>query len=230
MHQGLAAYRLDGDNIRFGLNKDLGFSEKDRGENIRRIAEVCISKGFPFFLEFLYLAGSGWGWGWGCRGGPRTVWMLWGGVGRERGFGVFFRQGKGCGANVADRLMDDDNKKKVAFLFADSCTIALTSFISPYRSDRLLARSLHNERSISFVEVYVQVPLSVAEQRDPKGLYAKARKGEIKEFTGVSAPYEEPESAEVVVETAETSVEEAVKQIALYLEEKGLLGKGKSEV
>lgn len=76
----------------------------------------------------------------------------------------------------------------------------------------------------------MHVPLSVAEERDPKGLYAKARKGEIKEFTGVSAPYEEPESAEVVVKTAETSVEEAVKQIALYLEEKGLLGKGKSGI
>lgn len=74
----------------------------------------------------------------------------------------------------------------------------------------------------------MHVPLSVAEERDPKGLYAKARKGEIKNFTGVSAPYEEPENAEVVVKTAETSVEEAVKQIFLYLEKKGLLGKGKS--
>lgn len=74
----------------------------------------------------------------------------------------------------------------------------------------------------------MHVPLSVAEERDPKGLYAKARKGEIKDFTGVSAPYEEPENAEVVVKTAETSVEEAVKQIFLYLEKKGLLGKGKS--
>lgn len=115
-------------------------------------------------------------------------------------------------------------------MFADSCTIALTSFISPYRFDRLLARALHNERSIPFVEVYVHVPLSVAEERDPKGLYAKARIGEIKDFTGVSAPYEEPENAEVVVKTAGTSVEEAVKQIFVYLEEKGLLGKGKSGV
>lgn len=73
----------------------------------------------------------------------------------------------------------------------------------------------------------MHVPLSVAEERDPKGLYAKARKGEIKDFTGVSAPYEEPENAEVVVKTAETSVEEAVKQIFVYLEKKGLLGKGK---
>lgn len=76
----------------------------------------------------------------------------------------------------------------------------------------------------------MHVPLSVAEERDPKGLYAKARKGEIKDFTGVSAPYEEPENAEVVVKTAETSVEEAVKQIFIYLEEKGLLGKGKSGI
>lgn len=76
----------------------------------------------------------------------------------------------------------------------------------------------------------MHVPLSVAEARDPKGLYAKARKGEIKDFTGVSAPYEEPENAEVVVKTAETSVEEAVKQIFIYLGEKGLLGKGKSGV
>lgn len=74
----------------------------------------------------------------------------------------------------------------------------------------------------------MHVPLSVAEERDPKGLYAKARKGEIKDFTGVSAPYEEPENAEVIVKTAETSVEEAVKQIFVYLEKKGLLGKGKS--
>lgn len=73
----------------------------------------------------------------------------------------------------------------------------------------------------------MHVPLSVAEERDPKGLYAKARKGEIKDFTGVSAPYEEPKNAEVVVKTAETSVEEAVKQIFAYLEKKGLLGKGK---
>lgn len=153
LHLGLAAYRLDGDNVRFGLNKDLGFSEKDRGENIRRIAEV-------------------------------------------------------------------------ALLFSDSCTVTLTSFISPYRSDRALARTLHVSRSIPFIEIYVHVPLSVAESRDPKGLYAKARKGEIKEFTGVSAPYEEPEDAEIVVKSGETGVEEAVVKIVKYLEEKGLLAGG----
>ena len=115
---------------------------------------------------------------------------------------------------------------KVALLFSDSCTVTLTSFISPYRSDRALARTLHFSRSIPFFEIYVHVPLSVAESRDPKGLYAKARKGEIKEFTGVSAPYEEPEDADIVVKSGETGVEEAVVQIVKYLQEKGLLAKG----
>lgn len=108
---------------------------------------------------------------------------------------------------------------------ADSCTIALTSFISPYRSDRLLARTLHHSRSIPFVEVYIKIPLAVAEARDPKGLYAKARKGEIKDFTGISAPYEEPEDAEIVIRSESTGVAEAVAQIVEYLQGKGLLGK-----
>merc|ERR1711939_235484 len=130
LHLGLATYRLDGDNVRFGLNKDLGFSPKDREENIRRIAEV-------------------------------------------------------------------------AKLFADSCTIAITSFISPYRADRDLARKLHEaerpggEPGVPFVEVWIDVPVEVAEQRDPKGLYKKAREGKIPEFTGISAPYEEPLKPEI---------------------------------
>ena len=115
---------------------------------------------------------------------------------------------------------------QVALLFSDSCTVALTSFISPYRSDRATARELHASRSIPFIEVYVHVPLAIAESRDPKGLYAKARKGEIKDFTGVSAPYEEPENAEIVIKSGEKSVEEEVIQIVQYLEEKGLLVKG----
>ena len=114
----------------------------------------------------------------------------------------------------------------MALLFADSCTIALTSFISPYRSDRDQARQLHTSRSLPFIEIYVHIPLEVAEARDPKGLYAKARKGEIKEFTGVSAPYEEPEHAEIVIRSAETGVKEAVVQIVEHLEAKGLLRKG----
>ncbi|MCJ1259898.1 Adenylyl-sulfate kinase [Lignoscripta atroalba] len=171
LHLGLAAYRLDGDNVRFGLNKDLGFSEKDRGENIRRIAEV-------------------------------------------------------------------------AKLFADSSTIALTSFISPYRSDRALARSLHTptpasssntssssetETPLPFIEVFIDIPLSVAEERDPKGLYKKARAGQIPDFTGISAPYEEPEEPEIRIRSDLCSVEEAVVKIVDYLEGKGLLGQGEEK-
>lgn len=152
----MAAYRLDGDNVRFGLNKDLGFSEKDRNENIRRISEV-------------------------------------------------------------------------AKLFADSSTIAITSFISPYRADRDLARQLHaqsaqnDDEPIPFAEVYVDVPLEVAEQRDPKGLYKKARAGEIKEFTGISAPYEAPEKPEITIKTHENSVEECVAQIVAWLSAQGFV-------
>ncbi|KAM4059367.1 adenylyl sulfate kinase domain-containing protein [Hirsutella rhossiliensis] len=159
LHLGLAAYRLDGDNVRFGLNKDLGFSEQDRNENIRRISEV-------------------------------------------------------------------------AKLFADSSTVAITSFISPYRADRDLARQLHaasatqGDDPIPFVEVFVDVPLSVAEQRDPKGLYKKARAGEIKDFTGVSAPYEEPTSPEITIRTHESSVEDCVAQITAWLADKGYIKLG----
>ncbi|CAG61841.1 uncharacterized protein GVI51_L02101 [Nakaseomyces glabratus] len=144
LQKGLSAYRLDGDNIRFGLNKDLGFSEADRNENIRRISEV--SK-----------------------------------------------------------------------LFADSCTISITSFISPYRTDRDKARELHKEAGLRFIEVFVDVPLEVAEQRDPKGLYKKARQGIIKDFTGISAPYEEPASPELHLRTNEKSIEECAAIIYDYL-------------
>ncbi|KAJ2905081.1 Adenylyl-sulfate kinase [Zalerion maritima] len=156
LHLGLAAYRLDGDNVRFGLNKDLGFSEKDRNENIRRISEV-------------------------------------------------------------------------AKLFADSSTIALTSFISPYKADRKVARDLHegasqgSDDSIPFIEVYVDVPIEVAEQRDPKGLYKKARAGDIKEFTGISAPYEAPENPEIRIQTDRNSVEECVAQIVEWLQARELI-------
>ncbi|EDO19514.1 hypothetical protein Kpol_1018p45 [Vanderwaltozyma polyspora DSM 70294] len=144
LKKSLSAYRLDGDNIRFGLNKDLGFSEQDRNENIRRISEV--SK-----------------------------------------------------------------------LFADSCTIAITSFISPYRADRDRARKLHKEAGLRFIEVFVDVPIDVAEKRDPKGLYKKAREGVIKEFTGISAPYEEPLTPEIHINTATNSIEECVFRIFNYL-------------
>ncbi|KAL1883849.1 hypothetical protein VTK73DRAFT_7637 [Phialemonium thermophilum] len=156
LHLGLAAYRLDGDNVRFGLNRDLGFSERDRNENIRRIAEV-------------------------------------------------------------------------ARLFADSATIAITSFISPYRADRDAARRLHEQASpagddpLPFIEVFVDIPLEVAEQRDPKGLYKKARAGEIKDFTGISAPYEPPEKPEITIRTDQLSVEESVAKIVKYLAQQGLV-------
>lgn len=146
----LTAYRLDGDNVRFGLNKDLGFSEKDRNENIRRISEV-------------------------------------------------------------------------AKLFADSCTIALTSFISPYRKDRDEARKIHEQSNLPFIEVFVDVPLEVAEKRDPKGLYKKAREGLIKNFTGIDDPYEAPLRPEIHLHTEKQSVEECVQVIVAYLKEQGII-------
>ncbi|KAJ3112089.1 hypothetical protein HDU96_004958 [Phlyctochytrium bullatum] len=150
LHHRISAYRLDGDNIRFGLNKNLGFSPEDRTENIRRIGEV-------------------------------------------------------------------------AKLFADATTVALTSFISPYRADRDGARKLHEDAKIPFIEVFVDVPIEVAEERDPKGLYKKARAGQIKEFTGISAPYEAPLNPEVTVLNHNITVEEGVKQIMDYLLAKGLV-------
>ncbi|CUS06980.1 unnamed protein product [Tuber aestivum] len=168
LHNNISAYRLDGDNVRFGLNKDLGFSEGDRNENIRRIAEVP---------------------------SPPTLWT---------------------NGEIAPTT--------VSKLFADSSTIAITSFISPYIEDRIAARELHSE--IPFIEVHVDIPVSVAEQRDPKGLYKKARAGEIKDFTGISAPYEAPEYPEIRVQTDKVSVEEAVKIIVDYLQEKGLVKLG----
>ncbi|KAG9080663.1 Adenylyl-sulfate kinase [Ceratobasidium sp. 370] len=145
LHLRRFAYRLDGDNVRFGLNKDLGFSEKDRNENIRRIGEV--SK-----------------------------------------------------------------------LFADAAAVAITSFISPYRADRDLAREIHKKAGLAFVEVYIDAPLSVVEARDPKGLYKKARAGEIKDFTGISAPYEAPENPEIHIRTDELSVEDSVRKVVEYLQ------------
>lgn len=145
VNRGLNSYRLDGDNVRHGLNKNLGFSAEDRAENIRRIGEV-------------------------------------------------------------------------AKLFADSGCVALTSFISPYRADRELCRSLHHEGGLRFIEVFVDTPLDVCEERDPKGLYKKARAGQIADFTGISAPYEAPEQPEVVVDTAAASADECVDALVEYVE------------
>ncbi|WP_312094714.1 adenylyl-sulfate kinase [Niallia sp.] len=139
------SYVLDGDNIRFGINKDLGFSDEDRKENIRRIGEV--SK-----------------------------------------------------------------------LFVDSGQVVLTAFISPFREDRDRVRALLEENE--FVEVYIKCSIEACEARDPKGLYEKARKGIIKDFTGISSPYEEPLHPEIVVDTEKHSIEECVEQIVQYLKEK----------
>jgi adenylylsulfate kinase len=150
IHNGKRAYCLDGDNVRHGLNKNLGFSAEDRAENIRRIGEV-------------------------------------------------------------------------AKLFADAGIITCTSFISPYRADRDQARSLHDASDLDFIEVFVDCPLEVAEQRDPKGLYKKARAGEIKGFTGIDDPYEAPERPELHLRTDQHSVEECVRQVLQLLQQRGLL-------
>lgn len=145
---GKLTYVLDGDNIRHGLNKNLGFSPEDREENIRRIGEV-------------------------------------------------------------------------AKLFVDAGMITMTAFISPYRKDRDAARALLNDGE--FIEVFVKVPLEVAEERDPKGLYKKARAGEIKEFTGIDAPYEEPLNPELLVDTSKLSLEESAQMVVDYLKEMGII-------
>jgi adenylylsulfate kinase len=150
VERGHLSYVLDGDNIRHGLNKNLGFSPADRTENIRRIGEV-------------------------------------------------------------------------AKLFADTGVLTFTSFISPYRADRDLVRQLHEAASLPFIEVYVQASVEVCEQRDPKGLYKKARAGQVPEFTGISAPYEEPLKPEIVIDAANVSPQQAAATIIACLEERGLL-------
>lgn len=142
--RGYLAYVLDGDNVRHGLNNDLGFSARDRQENIRRIGEV-------------------------------------------------------------------------ARLFADAGLVTMTSFISPYRNERQLARRIHNDAGLAFIEVFVDTPVEVCEERDPKGLYKKARRGELKGFTGIDAPYEPPLSPEVVVRTQASTPQEIVDQIIDFL-------------
>lgn len=149
--RGKHTYRLDGDNIRFGLNKNLGFSAEDRAENIRRIGEV-------------------------------------------------------------------------AKLFSDAGMITITSFISPYRRGRDLVRKLHEDAELPFLEVYVDCAIEEAEKRDPKGLYKKARAGELKGFTGIDDPYEAPERPELVLRSDRLTVAESVAELIAALESRGLLG------
>ena len=150
LQRGKHAYRLDGDNVRHGLNKNLGFSEADRKENIRRIGEV-------------------------------------------------------------------------AKLFGDAGVISLSSFISPYKDDRDEVRELHEKAGLEFIEVFVDCSLEEAEKRDPKGLYKKARAGEIKNFTGIDDPYEAPTNAEIHLHTDEMTLEQEVQIILEHLEQNGFI-------
>jgi len=144
---GYKTYVLDGDNVRMGLNKDLGFSDNDRKENIRRIAEV-------------------------------------------------------------------------ANLFSDSGTLTLTAFISPFIEDRKIARDIIGD---NFIEVWVKADLDTCEVRDPKGLYKKARLGEIKNFTGIDSPYESPENPELIIETDKLDIEQSIEIIIEHLKQKNIL-------
>lgn len=124
-------------------------------------------------------------------------------------------------------------KSQVAKLFADSSCITLTSFISPYKADRQIARELHAQTNqdadpLPFLEVFVDIPVEEAEKRDPKGLYKKARAGEIPNFTGISAPYEAPENAEIHIRSDKTSVEESVAIICKELVKRGLIPEDKA--
>lgn len=145
----LKSYVLDGDNIRHGLNSNLGFSDADREENIRRVGEV-------------------------------------------------------------------------SRLFADAGMIVLSSFISPFQKDRDLVREIHENTGLPFIEVFIDTPLAVCEDRDPKGLYAKARRGEITNFTGISSPYEVPENPEIVI-PVDKSPEQSADLIIAYLKQEQIL-------
>lgn len=147
---GRLCYRLDGDNVRLGINKNLGFTAEDRSENIRRIGEV-------------------------------------------------------------------------AKLFVDTGVIVLCSFISPYRADRNMVRELHEAADMKFLEVHVDVPLGVAESRDPKGLYKKARSGEIKNFTGIDSPYEQPIKPDLVLPSHQLELDEQVEYLMGLLKEKAVI-------
>ena len=150
VQRGHLAYVLDGDNIRHGLNKNLGFSAADREENIRRIGEV-------------------------------------------------------------------------AKLFADGGVITMTSFISPYRQDRDKVRDLHVEGKLPFIEIHVNTPIETCEQRDPKGLYKKARAGQLKNFTGIDDPYEAPLRPELTLDATNTSPQEATLHLLEYLGQQGII-------
>jgi adenylylsulfate kinase len=148
--RGALCYRLDGDNVRHGLNANLGFAADDRKENIRRVGEV-------------------------------------------------------------------------AKLFADAGVITISSFISPYQADRDQVRKVHEDAGLQFLEVFIDTPIEICEQRDPKGLYKKARAGEIKGFTGIDDPYETPQRAEITIQTDQLSIDQAATQLTQALIEHKIL-------
>ncbi len=147
---GRLCYRIDGDNLRHGLNRNLGFSADDRTENVRRTGEVC-------------------------------------------------------------RIL------------ADAGIIVLASLVSPSRVDRAMVRALHDDWKLPFLEAYIDAPLEVAESRDPKGLYRKARAGEIRDFTGIHQPYEVPEQAEVVVDSGSLAIDASAELVVAELRARGLI-------
>jgi adenylyl-sulfate kinase len=136
---------------------------------------------------------------------------------------------KNLGFSAEDREENIRRIGEVAKLFADSGVIVMTSFISPYLKDRELARKLHEETGLGFIEVFVDTPVEICENRDPKGLYKKARKGELKGFTGVDDPYEAPANPEIVVNAFECSPEKCASQILDYLFASGVIKTGTKE-
>jgi len=127
------------------------------------------------------------------------------------------------GFSPEDRAENIRRVSEVSKLMADACVVVLASFVSPYRADREAVRKLHDASGLPFVEVYVKVPLDIAEQRDPKGLYKKARAGEIKNFTGIDDPYEAPEHPELVLETDQMNVERCAAAVVGYLEKQHII-------
>lgn len=128
---------------------------------------------------------------------------------------------KGLSFSEEDRIENIRRVGEVSKLFVDAGLIVLTAFISPFAKDRQMVRDLHADNE--FIEVFIDAPLTVCEQRDPKGLYKKARAGEIKDFTGIDSPYEAPEAPEVVVQNDGISIEQAAQQVVSYLEQKGYI-------
>ena len=130
---------------------------------------------------------------------------------------------KNLGFSAEDRAENIRRIGEIAKLFVDSGVLALSSFVSPYRTDRDIVRKLHEDDGMDFIEIYVNVPLAVAEERDPKGLYKKARAGEIPNFTGISDPYEAPEKPELVLNSHEMSLEDEVIAVIDLLKQRGVL-------